>query len=452
MESADKMRRLFNSAAVQTNAAPDEALFEKVKTAYTQAVERRSAHQEPSMWRFLMKSPLAKLAVAAAVIIACGIGLFLWRGTGSGIALAEVLARVEKARSVRWDISFTMSGDAAPGRPSGWEERSTYLFSQDWGQRITRERTDPNGGQVPLAEIYTPLQEKTVIWVDHPSKTYTRTEMDETTFRRAREVMSRATAPATYVDAIIKCKYESLGRSTVDGVEVEGFHTTDPNIRWFLQFTDRQVDGKVWVDVKTRLPVCLERTGSGITKTGGRMSYHEVLDHIQWDLPLTGAEFEPPAVPSGYVIVADNLPGPITEEGTIQGLKQCVELLGKYPGNISVAPPEGIQSELDASDSPAAVRLKEELKGLPEQDRINRLMEVGTPLRCVQRFFVGLMDVMDDGRDPAYYGGTVTPQDADKVLLRWKVSDSEYRVIFGDLHAETVSPEKLAELEAALPK
>jgi len=39
-----------------------------------------------------------------------------------------------------------------------------------------------------------------------------------------------------------------------------------------------------------------------------------------------------------------------------------------------------------------------------------------------------------------------------KVLLRWKVSDKEYRVTFGDLRAETMSPEKLAELEKALPK
>ena len=179
------------------------------------------------------------------------------------------------------------------------------------------------------------------------------------------------------------------------------------------------------------------------------MSIHGVLDHIQWDIPLTGAEFEPPAVPSGYVIVGDNLPGPIAEEGTIQGLRQCLELLGKYPGNISIAPPEGIQSELDGSDSPVAVRLKDELKGLTEQDRVNRLMETGTPLRRVHRFFMGLNA---DQKDPAYYGKTVTPKDAEKVLLRWKVSDKEYRVIFGDLHAETVSPEKLVELEKVQPK
>jgi len=71
------------------------------------------------------------------------------------------------------------------------------------------------------------------------------------------------------------------------------------------------------------------------------------------------------------------------------------------------------------------------------------------PIRGLTWFYIGLQW---DKKNPAYYGKTVTPKDTDKVLLRWKVSDSEYRVIYGDLHAETVTPEKLAELEAALPK
>jgi hypothetical protein len=71
------------------------------------------------------------------------------------------------------------------------------------------------------------------------------------------------------------------------------------------------------------------------------------------------------------------------------------------------------------------------------------------PLRGLERFYNGLQR---DKKDPAYYGKTVTPKDADKVLMRWKLSDSEYRVIYGDLHAETVTPEKLAELEKLLPK
>jgi hypothetical protein len=46
-----------------------------------------------------------------------------------------------------------------------------------------------------------------------------------------------------------------------------------------------------------------------------------------------------------------------------------------------------------------------------------------------------------------YYGKTVIPKDADKVLLRWKLDDGQYRVIFGDLIAKTVMAEELAELE-----
>ena len=74
-------------------------------------------------------------------------------------------------------------------------------------------------------------------------------------------------------------------------------------------------------------------------------------------------------------------------------------------------------------------------------------MDALKPMRLLVKFYLG-----QTGKDPAYYGKTVTPKDTDKVLLRWKVSDNEYRVIFGDLHVETVTTEKLTELEKELPK
>jgi hypothetical protein len=49
----------------------------------------------------------------------------------------------------------------------------------------------------------------------------------------------------------------------------------------------------------------------------------------------------------------------------------------------------------------------------------------------------------------AYYGKTVGPQDKDKVLLRWKLDDGRYEVIFGDLRAEAVTAERLRALEAS---
>ncbi len=49
--------------------------------------------------------------------------------------------------------------------------------------------------------------------------------------------------------------------------------------------------------------------------------------------------------------------------------------------------------------------------------------------------------------DGAYYGKTVRPNDKDRVLLRWKLDDGRYEVLFGDLRAETVTAERLHDLE-----
>jgi hypothetical protein len=51
-----------------------------------------------------------------------------------------------------------------------------------------------------------------------------------------------------------------------------------------------------------------------------------------------------------------------------------------------------------------------------------------------------------------YHGDRVTAENPELVLLRWKVSEGVYRVVFGDLSTENFSVEELAELEAALPK
>ncbi|MHC4559704.1 MAG: hypothetical protein ACYS80_20625 [Planctomycetota bacterium] len=68
-----------------------------------------------------------------------------------------------------------------------------------------------------------------------------------------------------------------------------------------------------------------------------------------------------------------------------------------------------------------------------------------------------LMDILPAGtfytqlvaeeKEAVYYGDTVTAENPEAVLLRWKVSDGVYRVIFGDLSAGNFSTEELAELE-----
>ena len=71
-------------------------------------------------------------------------------------------------------------------------------------------------------------------------------------------------------------------------------------------------------------------------------------------------------------------------------------------------------------------------------------MEKTTSIQATCRFYAKLVE---DDKDVVYYGEKVTPEDSDMVLLRWRISDNEYRVIFGNLTAENVSAEHLADLE-----
>jgi hypothetical protein len=222
-------------------------------------------------------------------------------------------------------------------------------------------------------------------------------------------------------------------------MEVEGFRTTDPT---YWHPSVREIDAKMWVDVKTRLPVRYEVTCAHFDNVGQQVVYRD----FQWGVPVKASEFEP-VIPDGYTGTVIKYPAHITEETAIQGLQLLVDLLGRYPETPNFD--QVVLQLAQQSETPAARRLKEKIKGLTPDEITNRLADFLVPIRGAARFCVFLHH---DGKDPVYYGKTVTPKDADKVLLRWKLSDKEYRVIFGDLHAETVSAEKLAELEKALAK
>jgi hypothetical protein len=432
MRSADDIRRLFKNAELRIHPDGDERVFEDVLQARRHPMEDQPVMPD-SIWRTIMKSPLTKLAAAAVVVIACLIGLSLWRTTGSGIALADVLARIEQVKAFRYQLRFKIASQD-PNKPYSFEIRAGCLESQDYGTKSNVEQLDPKGGPSTFIDSYVLPQKKTRIEIRPKEKKYSRTELDEAEVERRQKQHSRRD-PRAILKGILECKYESLGRSTLKDIEVEGFQTTDPNFTTGVE--------KIWVDVKTRLPVRFEED-----YVSGKMSEHMAMSDFQWDVPVAPAEFEP-VIPDDYTRLAGYMPAkwpPRTEETAITGLKLYADLSGNYPKKLNT---KFEWSDIEKIDTPAAKRLQEEIKGLSGDDKADRIMDVLLPFNGLGRFYAGLQY---DKKDPAYYGKTVTPKDADKVLLRWKVSDNEYRVIFGDLHAQTVTAEKLAELEKALPK
>ncbi len=443
MRPADSLKRSFKEARLDVRPDADERVFRDMLQA--QEEHSNQPRTRISKGRLTMKSPLAKLAVAAAIAIACVMGLFMWTGTQSSVALADVLTRLQQVNAYMYQMSATITGSLPNGEPLNQEMNLTALMSDELGVKMTM-KTDTlmpgaDGSTTMDQEIYMlPAQHK-MVTIMPGQKKYRQIDFDDTLYEQQRKEKND---PRAMVQQILKSDYVSLGRSTIDGIEVDGFQTTDPN---YMGAMMGEIDVKIWVDVKTQLPIRSEMD----MQVSDNMHMHMVMDRFAWAVSVDASEFEP-VIPEDFTTVTSQpmkIPA-MNEETALRGLETFAELTGRYPEKLDIATLMSVTKDLvkthgakiDAGGAPeAAARQKDEY--------VAKVQEKLMPIMSISRFY---MTLVQDQKHPAYYGDIVGPDDVDQVLMRWQVSDTEYRVIFGSLHAETVSAEVLAELEKTLPK
>jgi hypothetical protein len=430
MNSADKIKKLFKDAELSINSDADEKIFQDVFEARQKAKEKTPA-QPVNIWRLIMKNSLTKFAAAAVVLIACMAGLTMINTT-SNVALADVLEHIKQAKA------FFYQSDASNviemmGTEMNQDIHTMVWISQDYGMRMDMEMemsspNDPNR-QTNSAQSYLLPEQNEIITIMPSQKQYIRVELDA---KQTLEARQEVNDPNLMVEQILECKYISLGKSTVDGIEVEGFQTTDPNYGGGM-YRSGQVDIKLWVDVKTQLPVKIEED----IQLDDQMNTHSITYDFQWDIPVDAAIFEP-VIPDDYT--TGKYPEKLDLAELLSLLKEFMETIPETPEDTEAL-------------SPFLKQIKEESEGLSREEIMQKGKDLGLDLTMsvmgLQAFHAQLVQ---EDKDPAYYGDIITPDDAGQVLMRWKVSDNEYRVIFGSLYAETVTADVLAELEKNLPK
>jgi hypothetical protein len=253
------------------------------------------------------------------------------------------------------------------------------------------------------------------------------------------ETKKKNNDPREMLKQILDCEYTELGRSEIDGVEVEGFETTDPK---YAAGLGMDVKVTLWVDVKTWLPVLMEMD----MKMKEQVSMHGIISDFQWDIPVAASDFEP-VIPQDYTSLIDGdykMPA-MTEEAALEGLKLFADKSGKYPKKIDMI---SLTQELSALNTETREQSNDEIKQSKGQDTmkaaVTKTMEMMRPVQSLSMFY---MKLVQEDKEPVYYGETVRPDDSGAVLLRWKVSDRLYRVVFGDLLTSDVTPEELKALE-----
>jgi len=389
---------------------------------------------------YFMKNRLLKLAVAAAVIIVVVLaGLPFLGKKGPGIALADVLAKVEQAKAFMYKMKINMSGSMMTGKPGEITEmKHTITISKDYGMKCEMETAVPSTDKTITQIMYILPEQKAAIMIMPEMKKYLQMEFDDELVARMKK---QNNDPREMIKQIMGCQYTELGRSVIDGVEVEGFHTTDPAM---LGGAGENIKYTLWVDAKSWLPVRAEMD----FKMGEQMQANSVIYDYQWNIAVDASDFEP-VIPEDYTPLSSEaikMPS-MSEKAAIEGLKYFVELSGQYPKKLDMI---GLMQEFAAiqkSRKPTDTGFKSPSEKPDEMKLQGRLKETMKIMRPVQSLAMFYMSLVQDKKEPVYYGESVGPNDADKVLLRWKVSDSQYRVIFGNLTAADVTAEKLAELE-----
>jgi outer membrane lipoprotein-sorting protein len=429
MRPEDEIKRLVKDAKVIIDPAVKRDALKELIDQLEKPETIRSAETEPNTWRIIMKSRTIKLAAAAVIMIAVILGLpFLPKSTTSP-TLAEILEKVEQTKAYIYKMNVKVTGPMMPGWPMGQDMTATVTISKDLGTKMEMEMINPDTGETTTQENYIIFDERLMVMLMHEKKQFTRAEINDDLLARMKK---QNNDPREMIRQMLDVKCTELGKSEIDGVEVDGFETTDPAIS---DGTTGDVKVTLWVDSKSWLPYLAEMDMSINEQTRSRSTFYD----YRWDVPVEKSEFVP-VIPDHYEALFEDQKWPeMTEEAAIEGLKLVADLVGRYPKKVSIV-------DLMAEISP--IMFEHIKKDLPEDvtdiELETKMMEAIQPVYPIGLFYMALVE---DKKEPVYYGRTVGPDDVDAILMRWKINDNEYRVIFGDLSAMDVSAEKLNKLE-----
>lgn len=374
-----------------------------------------------------------RLAAISGVCAAALLGLIIaWGGVAAKpVAAMELLAQhLRHAKSSQFTMTMEVSavrepGVPAPGTNQGVRANATNMVQRvSWkapdSYRIEFKRDQSKEGW-DATDIFP--GEKTGIRLNHKTKQFQR-------------VPAPRANPWMMLDQLSKFSGDAdreLGAKEINGKQAWGF-----------EIDGKKIDSdaypgpvEIWLNAESNLPVLVryEMRSPAMTKP---MTL--TIDSFRWNTDLAAELFDASA-PSGYVAQPKSkVEHPGAEkvlEGVTLAFKTYAELCGGHYPHIQRSFGEPVRDEMFKAAGLAIPPTAEQ--------RLH-----GEKFRQVSEAFSGFAifnRVIRANPDVAYYGKTVGPNDSEKVLLRWKLEDGAYQIIFGDLHNEIVTEEQLKRIE-----
>jgi len=390
--------------------------------------EAKSVWKRMNQWMggFTMRQ---RIAAVGGVSVAALLGLVLLWGamnTRPVSAMEKMAASVRRATSCKCTVvndgtvTVKLDGVAEPSKHKMHGEIISYWSHpgkrrEEYVDSIADSPTEPY-----LTKIYPGIGQPRLV-ISHRAKTFRFLPSDGQGWQREKEF-----TPEMLADLAGKADRE-LGAKEVNGKQAWGFCISSNKI-------DRRIQPKfqweIWVDSETNLPVLLRsetatETFTNVTEVTG----------FQWNIELDPAQFEAKP-PEGFRDLTWRAPA------SGAPVKEIVEAERATQGRHFRMPERPCRKDVEVQLMTVEGFLTE-----PDQRQDWMTEELFERMWEQREGLLYLWAIAGEDRDVAYYGKTAGPDAKDEVLLRWKLDDGQYQVIFGDLRDEVVTAERLRILE-----
>ena len=364
-----------------------------------------------------------KIALSSVGVVSVVGVLLLWAGgvTRPVSAMEKMAECIRLAKSYKVTMITEIKFVDEPGKPPVTAEMSSetyWLAPKSYRMEMKGNRF---AGELDATDIFP--TGRPGIHIDHKGKRYHR-----------EPVRLGDDSPLMILDKL--SQFSGQADRTLGTKEINGKKA------WGFEIDGKKIDSdaypgpvEIWLDSESNLPVFLHYEMHSPAMPTTTMAVR--MEDFQWNVALAAKLFEAEA-PAGYLELTPQEPGP--EEllrQIIYALKTYAELCGGHYPRITRTFAEPVRDDMYKA---AGIAYPPTLEQMQQNKEYHRVSEASEGFAWFNR-------VLRANPDVAYYGKTVGPKDTDKVLLRWKLDDGKYQVIFGDLRNETATAERLRALE-----
>ncbi len=339
--------------------------------------------------RTIMRSPMTRIAAAAALILVAALGIN-YIMTPS-ITWAQVIEPILNAKTVVFDLIIG--------------NNDTGMVSHEIvvGSRIRRTMSN-----MPNMTLIIDLDNAKLLGLDTAGKTAVYTDISGDLGDRTRSYIKFVRQIITQLQ---DGQVEQLGEQEIDGQKAVVFVGKGQN---------EQVT--IWADPKTARPMRIE------AKIGQEFSF--AMKNFEFDVDVDESLMSM-EVPDGYTLQKNDIAlGNATEEDFVESLRIWAKVIGDGTFPAAIGTEATMQQMPTLVQKVAAMQVSE---------------EEGT--RIGMSFAKGMLfhQILESQGQWKYAGAGVKLGDASKAVFWYQPKDSAtWRVIYGDLSVKDVAPENLS--------